>query len=264
MKKLLLILFPLLAFSYLATAQSAKDSLSVLKGRVLDTDNRPVAGALVENAGNTAERTTTDMNGNFSLQSQNSVKSIKIHYMGMQTVKKKAETDMTVHMRDNKGWWSNSPDRMRLFAMVEIAVAETKHITPAYGFMIGQVKEWGWYVKGVFNEEKSTSESINFDPNNVWVYSKVKPSYMAFTAGVVRRLWSPFHVYVGAGYQRRKVAWETSIYKDYVEYDDDSCDGGVAVDAGLMFHASHFSINAGVTYNQDCDFAIGAGIGIVF
>lgn len=263
MKKLLLFLFPLLAFACTAMAQDAAEPKNELKGRVVDNKDNPISGAKVVNVGNSSEQTTTDMNGQFSLRTQYPVGRVAVDYMGMVSAKKKAQPDMVIHMH-NITWWNRKPDKMRFFVLAEGAVAETKHIKPAFGLMVGQVKQWGWYAKGVYNKNQSFDYEIDETGYDVWTTGKVKPSYWSAAVGVVRRLASPFHVYLGLGYFNREVAWEMPS-GEYFKNETDS-GTGLCVDGGLMFKTGHFAINGGATFLPDCEsnFVVGFGIGYVF
>ena len=65
----------------------------------------------------------------------------------------------------------------------------------------------------------------------------------------IARLWSPVHVYIGAGYSNRKVAWET-FDGSYVKYEPD-CYYGAVIECGLMLKVKKFFINGGVMLNND-------------
>lgn len=121
----------------LASAQN------VLKGRVVDHQGNPISGAKVENAKG-SEQTTTDMNGQFSLETEGNVKKVNVYYMGMQTAHKKAKPDMLVKM-GGINWWKQKPDKYSWFLdrryqslplMVNLLLA-----------LFWKIENWGWYVK---------------------------------------------------------------------------------------------------------------------
>lgn len=92
MKKETLIIALLCGFFSTAAAQNT------LKGRVVDSKGNSVVGAKVENSKNSAENTTTDMNGQFYLTTREPADKVTIRYIGMATKRKKAKQDMTVRM----------------------------------------------------------------------------------------------------------------------------------------------------------------------
>lgn len=92
MKKETLIIALLCGFFSTAAAQNT------LKGRVVDSKGNSVVGAKVENSKNSAENTTTDMNGQFYLTTREPADKVTVRYIGMATRRKKAKQDMTIRM----------------------------------------------------------------------------------------------------------------------------------------------------------------------
>lgn len=267
MKKILLLACLLSAGFQLVSAQS------VVKGKVTDRDGKPVAGALVKNAKGT-DQTTTDMNGDFILQSEGEVKKLDFVYMGLQTTHKKVTEDGNMQVRmNNTGWWNDRLDSPRWFVGVEGANLESDKFKPSWGVMFGIVKDWGWYLKGVYKKAEGkhvdivVGEDDNFEPTG-----KVKAGYWAVSTGVMRRIMGSLYLYAGAGYFNRPVSWEYSD-GEYYSYDPDEYKG-VLVDLGLMLRVKHLFMNAGTSYgfktgnigsyDKDSRFVANFGVGIVF
>lgn len=218
---------------------------NVLHGKVTDHKGIPVIGAKVENT-NGGEHTTTDMNGRFTLDTEWPVKDINVYYMGMKDVRKKAQPDIHVKMR-NLTWWNETPDRTQWF-VGPTATFTTDSGDPSFGVMLGMVKQWGWYLRATYSGSLSPDVTDNED-GDFWFEggkAEQKQSHWAVTAGVMRRLQSPFYLYAGAGYSERKVSWQ-SVSGVTVQYAPD-CFSGFTGEIGLMFKVRHFYLNAGVLY----------------
>ncbi len=226
---------------------------NVLKGRVVDTKGNPISGAKVENAKG-AEQTTTDMNGEFSLETEGNVKKVNVYYMGMQTAHKKAKPDMLVKM-GGISWWKQKPDKYRWFVAPQVAIVETDNqpagaLKPSFGFMFGRVKNWGWYAKGVYSSMPDNDGSTE---QNRWFTGDVKQGYALASVGVIRRLFSPLQFYTGIGYGWRRVAWKTPD-GSVCRYDADSHDG-IAWDLGMQLRIKHVVLNVGANfiYNNEAE-----------
>lgn len=227
----------------LASAQN------VLKGRVVDHDGNPIAGAKVENVkGN--EQTTTDMNGQFSLETDQPVSKVNVYYMGLQTAHKKAKPDMLVKM-GGISWWSAKPEKYQWFVGPQVAIPSSNHINPAFGLTFGRVKNWGWYVKGLYSKMPSGEEDSR--TRETWCTGEVKNGYLSATAGGIRRLFGQFYLYAGAGYVNQKVRWEhTNGLNDRYEVYGES-HSGIACELGLSLRIKHFFINGGASTTIDID-----------
>ena len=243
---------------------------SELKGRVTDKKGNPIAGAKVENA-KTSEQTTTDMNGQFTLQTAQPVKSINVEYMGLRPVsKKKARQDMTVRMSDNLR-------KTRFFIGPEMAFTGTGGAKPAFGVMVGGVKNWGLYGKFMLNAmPKDDGGSVDsFGGSDRPSYTgRIHDSFMSLTGGLIFRVWNDLHVYGGAGAQQRIVEWENS-YGSYDEHEPDSY-YKFGVEFGAMMMWKHFYATAGTQFavgnidNDDTNYqggktwVLNIGIGVNF
>ena len=240
----------------------AASAQHVLKGRVTDRDGNPIAGAKVENADG-SEQVTTDMNGRFSLETAKDVSKVNVYYTGMQTAKKKAKQDMVVKMGQTN-WWNEKPNKWKWLIGVETAIPDMDDIKPAFGLTVGMVKQYGWYVKGLYSSSQSTDGTCTGASSDPWMTGETKGSYMSVVGGGIMRLGCPFHLYAGLGYVDRKVAWE-AVSGGWYEYEDDSY-SGLALDLGLMFRVKWFFLNAGIqTCLSSLDGVVGNfGIGVCF
>ena len=259
MKKLLFSLALLLS-AFQLTAQN------VVKGTVTDKDGNPIPGVKVEIKGGT-ESTITELDGTFVLETANPAKKVTVHYAGMQSKDQKIKPDMVIKMH-NTNWWNAHPDKYRWFVGAQVAIPEKSDVKPAFGIMAGRVKNYGWYIKGVYSKLPSTTgvHSESSVQDYYWTTGKVNHGMWYVTGGVIARLWSPIHVYAGAGYMERKVSWELLNGENY-EYCPDSY-SGVVFDLGLMLKVNKLFVNAGVSTETSSDYSpsfIGNfGIGMFF
>lgn len=242
-------------------------SQNMLKGKVVDRQGNPISGAKVENA-NGKEQTTTDMKGNFTLETTLPVKKVDVHYMGLNTAHKKAKQDIVVKMSQTT-WWNKRPNKYKWLVGLDMVVPDNEGFNPAFGFMIGRVKTIGWYVKGVYHKAETNDDDFVFRDGdyvyaNEWFTGEKKSGYWSAVAGVLVRLGCPFHFYAGVGYVDRQVAWEGASGKFY-EYEEDSYDG-LAVDAGIMLDIERVFLNAGFQTcpNKYEGLAFNVGIGVSF
>lgn len=233
----------------LVAATLALRAQHVVTGTVVDRDGNPIPGAKVEIVGST-ESTITELDGTFSLTTQKAdARKVRVQYGGMLARTKKIEPGMVVKLRESS-WWTEKPERMAWFAGVQIGLPDSEDIVPAYGLMVGQVKQWGWYVRGFYSKMPDTHGIIIRDEHG-WFTGKTDQGYWSVTAGGMVRLWSPFHFYAGLGYSKRTVAWQRAD-GSYAKYDDDSY-YGMALDLGFMLKVKRIFVNAGLTMNDMCD-----------
>lgn len=263
MKKLLLTSLFLLAGFICLSAQN------VVSGTVLDKDGNPVPGAKIEIVGST-ESTLTELDGTFRMETQSQARKVKVYYVGMQTKVQTIKPEMVIKLA-NTNWWNREPQKYSWLVSVQGAFPESGVKNPSFGLMLGRVKEIGWYVKGVYSAGESTDGDYGtYYPEgsdtgiDYWTTGKDKRSFYSATAGVIVRLKSALHVYAGAGYANRQVAWQLAdgSYAKHTDYSK----SGVAADCGLMLKIGKFSINGGTIINlaDGCDFIGNVGIGICF
>lgn len=251
-------------FALLLSAGISLSAQNTVSGTVTDKKGNPIPGAKVEIKGGT-ESTITELDGTFTLESKILAKKVKVYYVGMQAKEQKVKPDMLIKMLDNS-WWREKPDKYQWLVGVQMAIPDDTDFKPSFGLMLGRVKNIGWYVKGVYSKPESNDISYG----SQWTTGKTKPSYWSATGGVIARLWSPIHIYAGAGYFERNVSWELTN-GEYYGYDPDSYNG-IAVDLGIMLKVKRFFINAGTTYgfslggdyDGDKAFVGNFGIGMYF
>lgn len=260
----------LLMCVFLVAASLALKAQNVVTGTVIDRDGNPIPGAKVEIVGS-AESTITELDGTFSITTQSPAGKVRVVYGGMQPKVKKVKPDMVIKLRETS-WWKEKPEKMSWFVGVQVACTSIECMDkPSYGLMAGQVKQWGWYVKGVYRKVPDTSGDPIVTDSGDWVTGEMKQSYWSVTGGVIVRLGCPIHFYLGAGYSKRDVAWQRadgsySLCED--RYDGGPSYDGLAVDAGLMLKMRRIFVNGGVTMNNTDDFVghcVGHfGVGVFF
>jgi len=247
MKKLLLLGFFLSLGSLYLSAQNT------VSGTVTDKKGNPVPGAKVEIKGGT-ESTITELDGTFTLETKTPAKKVKVYYVGMQSKEQKVTPGMLIKMSDSS-WWREKPDKYRWLVGVQTAIPNDDYNYPSFGLMLGRVKNIGWYVKGVYSKVPKTDGSIGNTEEEIyshWLTGKMEQSYWNASAGVIVRLWSPIHVYVGTGYSNRKVAWE-EFDGNCVRYEPD-CYDGVIIECGMMLKIKKFFVNGGVILNNNSNY----------
>lgn len=261
MKKLLCILCLLLASVTYASAQN------VVSGTVTDHNGNPIPGAKIEIVGST-ESAITELDGTFRLEIQRPAKKVQVFYAGMQTKTQTIRPDMIIKLSETS-WWNAKPEKYSWLINVQGAFPENGVKNPSFGLMLGRVKTLGWYVKGVYSPAQSTDgDYVDYpadsDLISYWTTGKDKRSFYAATAGILVRLQCPVHLYAGAGYANRKVAWQLAdeTYAKHTEYSY----SGVALDYGLMLKIGKFSVNGGVLMSlaDGCEFIGNVGIGVCF
>lgn len=228
-------------------------------GKVVGSEGNPLPGALVEEVGG-MQSTITELDGTFALQSVGKASKLRASYAGMQSKSKAAKSGMTIKLANN-GWLNERPEHYEWVATLQAAFPESGFSHPSFGAMVGRVKDFGWYVKGVYRPVKSTDGDYT---SGRWTTGESKHSYWAATAGAIVRVKGPFHFYVGGGYVDRKVAWELAD-GSYAKNTDLSYNGAT-LDYGIMFKMYHVVITGGAMTNLtgDCHFTGCVGIGVSF
>lgn len=261
MKKILVLGLFLLSLG--SVRLSAQNTVS---GTITDKQGKPLPGAKVVVKGRETS-TLTELDGTFKLDSEKPVKKIVVYYGGMRPRTINVEP---LEVKLSKvTWWNQKPDKYRWFASLQACFPEADMGSPSFGLMLGGMKNIGWYVKGLYKPLKSTDEVFNSveDSNNYWTIGKSKNSFYSATGGFILRLWCPIHLYAGAGYAKRKVAWE--LYESgYAEYAPECYDGAV-LDFGLIVRFNRFFVNGGSIYvikkdGKGNDFVGNVGIGYCF
>ncbi len=206
MKKILFI------FSLLLTGSLHLAAQNVVSGKVVDPKGKPILGAKVEAVGG-SESVITELDGTFVIETQQPVRMLKARYGGMQAGAQKAKNDMVIKMRSTN-WWNEKPEKYQWLVGAQLAFpqGEWEDIKPSYGFMLGGVKKWGWYVKGVFNIVPdcvvTECEGYYGSYDNYWHTGKKKTSYWSTVGGFIVRLGCPIYFNMGVGYSSRTVGLE--------------------------------------------------------
>lgn len=197
-----------------------------IKGAVIDKTGNPLPGATVE-ATKGAESTTTDADGTFSMDVPLWLKSVTAKYPGMRDNKQKVKNNSEFLFEMKKGenltykWFVGLTGG---FVHDEMAHGYVGNI----GVTFGRVKKWGWYGHLSFdlnnpswdaecyrNYTYCSGGSRYTSPfaDRPYSYNDAKNEMAkipTFTAGVIRRLGCPLHLYLGLGFG--------SVYRQENEY----------------------------------------------
>lgn len=194
----------------------------VIKGAVIDMNGNPLPGAKIEATGG-AENTVTDVDGTFSIEVSQWLKSLSVTYPGMDKQKKKIKQDnrdMIVTMKEASKFWF----------ITAVGNYECTNSIPGAGVMFGRLGKWGWYGKAL----------MDFYGAEDWEGERhtARPS---FSAGVIKRITKPFYVYLGAG-------WTGAAYDG--SYRED----GMIYDFGFLYRAKKVNFNIGYSIRYDDPF----------
>lgn len=232
MKKTLTIVLMLLSGLNMAVAQNE------VRGKVVDSDGNPIAGAkITDSKGENV--TVTDMNGHFKFTTAKNLGKVTASYMGLGNASAKVKPDMIIKMGPNS-WWGQKPEKYQWFLGPQVVLTSTKG-HPSYGLMFGRVKNWGWYIRGNFNGIIKDCYSDSYYSSNIFDGRSPITRHWSATAGVIRRLGCPIHLYIGTGLTKRQVAWE-DIYGERYLYSPESYIGPTG-EAGLMIRCKNFFVN---------------------
>lgn len=216
MKKFVFLVLVFLA-SFTASAQN------LCKGTVIDKDGNPVAQAKVEVVG-TEISCLTDLDGVFRIEMPTNLNMLKVEYLGMSPKTVKATSNMTIIMHKAKRFGGSLYDEPQVIFGLQGMTSMSKGITPAMGYTIGQVKEIGWYAKGIWG---LASESVDIATIGSMVHLGTR---------------SPIYLYLGGGVMLGKDALCPTI------------------DAGLMFRMKKAFINVGaINGKKSLNMNIGIG-----
>lgn len=258
MKKIALLLCLMLtSFSYMI-AQDA------VRGKVIDRDGNPIPGVKVEIVGKPIS-VITEIDGSFTIPTDQPLQEIRVVYSGMQTKVLKATPDMVITMFKTT-WWNRVPDKYSWIISPQFVAPENGASNLSYGLMVARVKTFGYYAKFVFSPTHTIIDYIHELRIDHWTTGKDRRVYVAGTAGVMYRLKSAVHAYAGLGYVNRQVAWqipdECWHWLKNTEYSYD----GVVLDYGLLLRCGHFTVNGGamMSLSGGCNFAANVGIGYSF
>ena len=191
----------------------------VIKGAVIDMNGNPLPGAKIEATGG-AENTVTDVDGTFSIEVSQWLKSLSVTYPGMDKQKKKIK-------QDNRDMIFTMKEASKFWFITAVGNYECTNSIPGAGVMFGRLGKWGWYGKALmdfYGAEDENGERLTARPS--------------FSAGVIKRITEPFYVYLGAG-------WTGATY-DVDYYNDDwYCEDGIIIDLGFLYRAKKVNFNIG-------------------
>lgn len=222
----------------------------VIKGAVIDMNGNPLPGAKIEATGG-AENTVTDVDGTFSIEVSQWLKSLSVTYPGMNKQKKKIK-------QDNRDMIFTMKEASKFWFIIAVGNYECTNSIPGASVMFGRLGKWGWYGKALmdfYGAEDREGERLTAMPS--------------FSAGVIKRITKPFYVYFGAG-------WTGATYDvDEVDYYNfDMCrDDGIIIDFGFLYRAKKVNFNLGCSIrNHDVVFdgdwglsrSIQLGVGYTF
>lgn len=141
----------------------------------------------------------------------------------------------------------------------------------SYGGMIGFVRENGAYIR-FRSDFGSVSTDLECDNTGTLTSGgEGKPYYnkgveyksrMSIVGGYLRHLWKPLYCYVGTGYGKRTLAWETVDGVPVKNIDRSA--SGVAGEVGLLLNIGKLAVSVGYhTVNLE-NHELGVGLGIMF
>ena len=161
-----------------------------------------------------------------------------------------------------------SPDnRTRVLLMGGANVSTNLNkITPSV--MLGFVKKWGVYIKGV-SDLGMNWDNASFEIDNKGYYNGVpvwlndmKLERSALTVGTLFRPWKMLYMYMGGGYGWRNAVyeagndtWAKNVERSYEGYE---------VEGGLIFRLFGLSMMVGVQTNQFKYMELSGGVGFIF
>lgn len=164
-----------------------------------------------------------------------------------------------------------SPDnrtRALIMAGSNMSFEDQQKTTPFV--MLGFVKKWGGYIKGVSDFSMKASDA-EFEIDNNGAYNGVtvwldnaepKMERTAVTVGGLYRPWKKIYVYAGGGYGHRNVVYEAANGK-WAKNKDRSYEGFEA-ECGAIFRFGGFSLMVGVQANQFKYVEASFGMGVIF
>lgn len=162
-----------------------------------------------------------------------------------------------------------SPDnRTRALIMGGVNVSAKGKVTPSV--MLGFVKRWGGYIKGVSDFSLNASDAEfevdnngNYNGVPVWLTdSEPTLERSAITLGLLYRPWKMLYTYAGGGYGSRNVIYDTPN-ETWAKNVDRSYEGYEA-ECGIIFRMGGFSLMLGVQTNQFKYMEYSGGIGVIF
>lgn len=249
----------------------------VTTGIVTDRAGNPISGARVEVSG-TNFYTMTSIDGRFSLETPVIINKVHISSAGMKSVDMNVRSNMTVVLKEATRW-NEQATYYHFFVSAQGTIVNSKMSDFPIGVMVGTVKDVGVYGRFQYSGCPSDDGEMDFTnyaysgKGNHYFYSnkvnmyhnwtEYNTGYVSITGGVIFRLGSPLHLYIGTGYVNRKVVVKDGdtgmIYKD-----TNTSISGTPLEAGLMFRMGHLMVNGGSSLIGKGIFNAHFGIGYSF
>lgn len=261
MKKLIAMLVTVICTVPMIVAQES------VSGVVVDKKGNPLPGVRIEVPGS-SDWTVSDLDGTFTITPPFGSKKVQATYAGMNSRKVKLKDGMRIKMKEGN-WWTRKPDEWN-WLVEAVAVfpqeicEEGRVFNPAYGLMVGRVKKFGYYVKGVTNTFGGNSKEWN-DQTSGFIDGQ-KSTYWSATGGGIVRLGCPIHFYVGVGYSDYRHLLK-DMSGNWYDYSDNRINGW-SVEYGLMLRMNRVMISLGSCRGYKTDhkraWAGNFGIGYTF
>ena len=161
----------------------------------------------------------------------------------------------------------NPDNRTRALLLGTVNVSTKGQVIP--GIMLGFVKRWGGYIKGISNFRMHGQEADlevdnegNYNGIPVWLDSDYKIERTALTVGGIYRAYKLLYTYAGLGYGFRNVVYEGSN-NTWIKNTERSYEGFEA-ECGAIFRVKGLSLLLGIQTNQFKYLEFSGGIGYIF
>lgn len=236
----------IIAFLAMTGALLPAMAQETVTGVVVDKKGNPIPGVWIE-VPNSDGPTISDLDGTFTINCMNPKKQkLTASYAGMNQRKVKIKDGMRIKMKESS--WRTPPSEWNTFVEAMVAIPTVKSYddeicNPAYGLMVGRVKKWGYYVKGVTNFFKRHDSWKEYEYAGSMLLDKQRYEYWSATAGGIVRLGCPLHLYLGAGFSSYQYKVR-SLSGDWYDVYDQSQDA-FTIDFGLMFRIKKVTISLG-------------------
>lgn len=250
-------LLSLLAIIFTINSANAQEiEQQTVTGMVVDHKGNPIPGATVR-IDRTSTFTTTDIDGNFSIEVPDSYKRLTISYPGF------ADNNWKIKKNSDRPVRLIPADKTHSFISLMFANVFQLHNCEPYiqhdvqqlGLMFGGYRSWGVYAKVMIGV---------FGGPNMEYYQRLYP-YPTVTLGSLKTITGWLNGFAGVG-----LGWNYGWYNGKY-YEDYSLLTGCA-EAGLMGKWKKLNLVAGVTYvfpphkynGNDGNLAVFAGVGLNF
>lgn len=163
---------------------------------------------------------------------------------------------------ENMSFIVKAKPSMRFFGMLNAGYSLDSGFNA--GFTVGQIGQFGWYVKAMTTFSFPKNSEFESDENGMIdgmlpAYSGKASTFKTYgVAGVTVRLGAPVYFLAGVGYGTRVYDWETTDGR-WVKNTPGSY-SGLAIDAGVMTKLNNIALSVGATLvNGNVDLNLGVG-----